>query len=109
MDEKRHGCGGVLRPSVVQVRYRVGDLLFIQAKVDGLVCDSCGEKLIDRDTAVAIEANVMGLPQMVLMIKDRSVVTSQLDSGITINSPGSAASDSIFPPFTVSSEFAGRG
>jgi hypothetical protein len=109
MDEKRHRCGGLLRLAEVEVSHRLGNLLFIQTKVDGLVCDSCGEKLLERDTAVALEAMVLGLPQTVLLTKDHAEVSSQLDRGTTISSPGSVASGRVLITPTVSSEFAGRG
>lgn len=48
--ERRHRCGGKLQPREVQIR----DEGFAY-RVAGLVCDACGEELIDRETAVTLE------------------------------------------------------
>ena len=51
---ERHNCGGVLARSAVVVNKRFGNLVF-QVVVHGKRCRACGEELVSRDTAKALE------------------------------------------------------
>lgn len=52
--ERKHRCGGILRPEEVWVRLE-GDRFIFAFLVPGLTCEKCREELVDRDTAVAIQ------------------------------------------------------
>jgi YgiT-type zinc finger domain-containing protein len=52
--EQKHRCGGTLQPREVQVQDEVGEMLMV-FRVPGLVCENCGEELIDREVMVALE------------------------------------------------------
>lgn len=48
--ERRHRCGGTLHER--EVRFQVeSERMLLAYLVPGLVCDRCGEELIERDTA----------------------------------------------------------
>ena len=52
--ERKHRCGGTLRPREVQVQDERDGMLLVY-RVPGLVCDACQEELIERDTMLAFE------------------------------------------------------
>lgn len=52
--ERKHRCGGMLQPREVQVRDDRGGMLLV-FRVPGLVCNTCQEELIERETMLAFE------------------------------------------------------
>lgn len=52
--ERKHRCGGSLWSREVRVQYERDSMLLVY-RVPGLVCDSCQEELIERDTVLAFE------------------------------------------------------
>lgn len=55
-----HTCGGELHPHKVKIRKRIG-MYYQTFTVDGLKCGSCGEEIIDRDTAREIDRSIARL------------------------------------------------
>ena len=76
MPEQRHVCGGTLRPAIVRFHNRVGKLQFM-ANVDGLICNRCGEEVLERETALAIET-ASQTPQAILETDGQMVSGSSL-------------------------------
>lgn len=59
----RHRCGGELQPAKVKINKKIG--YYTQAfTVDGHRCDYCGEEVISRDTALAIDEAVEQLREV---------------------------------------------
>lgn len=56
MADKKHRCGGTLRPRNVTIRDERGRLVLAYV-VSGSVCDNCGEELVDRATMAVIQAS----------------------------------------------------
>lgn len=52
--ERKHRCGGALSPRQVQVQYESEGMLVMYV-VPGLVCSSCQEELVERDTVLTFE------------------------------------------------------
>lgn len=52
--ERKHRCGGTLRPGRVSFQDQ-RDGMLMTYNVPGLVCERCGEELVDRQTALALE------------------------------------------------------
>ena len=77
MTEKGHRCGGRLQPREVQVR----DEGFVY-RVPGLVCDACGQELIDRETALAVEKS-----NTPTVIWEQPPASSRLDESQFISAP----------------------
>jgi len=59
----QHRCGGELKPAKVKIKKKVGDY-FQTFTVDGHKCDYCGEEVISRDTALAIDETVEQLREV---------------------------------------------
>jgi hypothetical protein len=51
----RHGCGGVLRATGVNVARDSEAFLFTYYKVPGRRCSKCGTEIIERSVALALE------------------------------------------------------
>ena len=60
---EKHRCGGILSPVKVKVKKKTG-LYFQNFTVDGYRCDNCGEEIIERDTAFAIDEAVESLKKL---------------------------------------------
>ena len=58
-----HRCGGELQSAKVKIKKKVG-YYFQSFTVDGYKCDYCGEEVISRDTALAIDKAVEHLRDM---------------------------------------------
>ena len=51
-----HGCGGELKPVEVAIARNLGHSLFTFQNILGKRCSQCATEVIDRDTALALEA-----------------------------------------------------
>ena len=54
MTERKHRCGGTLRPGDVEIRDERGPIVIMRV-VPGLICDSCKEELIEPEVMADIE------------------------------------------------------
>jgi YgiT-type zinc finger domain-containing protein len=54
---RRHRCGGALVAREVQVVLNEGDDISLSYRVHGFICDKCHEQLIDRETALQLQAS----------------------------------------------------
>src|SRR5438445_10475515 len=75
--QRKHRCGGTLHPREVQVVLDDGKGMTFAYVVPGLVCDKCGEELVERDTALEIERKAQ-IPTVVW----RAPVSSRLHTRI---------------------------
>jgi len=82
--DRKHRCGGILREQEVFIRDEVDRIVMVY-RVPGLVCDRCGDELIDRDTMVALEKS-----QTPTVIWDKPA-TSQLEIPIFPESASTVA------------------
>ena len=57
-----HTCGGELKPAKVKIRKKNG-YYFHVFTVDGFKCEDCGEEVISRDTALAVDESINQLRQ----------------------------------------------
>lgn len=53
--ERKHGCGGTLRASMVLIQDDVEGVLLTYFSCPGLICDKCGVEFIEPDTMVALQ------------------------------------------------------
>lgn len=53
--ERKHRCGGKLVERQVQIVLEESAGLSVAYRVDGLICNKCGEQLIDRETALKLQ------------------------------------------------------
>lgn len=53
----RHRCGGTLVAGEVQVVFDESAGISLAYRVNGFICDQCHEQLIDRETAVQLQAS----------------------------------------------------
>ena len=51
-----HGCGGELKPVEIAIARNLGHSLFTVQNILGKRCSQCATEVIDRDTALALEA-----------------------------------------------------
>lgn len=56
----KHRCGGELQPQKIKVKKKIG-FYYQTFTVDGHKCDYCGDEIISRDTAFAIDEAVKQL------------------------------------------------
>jgi hypothetical protein len=59
----KHRCGGELQPQKVRIRKKIG-YTYQSFTVDGYKCDYCGEEIISRDIAYAIDQSIEQLKQL---------------------------------------------
>ena len=62
---EEHGCGGILHPVQLLVEQRDGRFLFA-FPVPGLRCDRCGEEVMPRDIAFALEGRLAWAHEMAM-------------------------------------------
>ena len=62
---EEHGCGGILHPVQLLVEQRDGRFLFA-FPVPGLRCDRCGEEVMPRDIAFALEGRLACAHEMAM-------------------------------------------
>lgn len=87
---QRHRCGGSLSAREVQVVIAESAGFSFAFRVPGLVCDKCGEQLIERDTAMKLQAS-----QTPTVVWDTgSLTTTRLDA-IPGAAPLTAASRAV--------------
>jgi len=55
--DRKHRCGGALVARNVQVVFDEGASISIGYIVHGLICNNCHEQLIDRETALQLQAS----------------------------------------------------
>lgn len=101
----RHGCGGILRATGVNVARESGDFVLAFYGIPGRRCSKCGTEIVERNTAVALEKleNTSAYTVHVARTRQSGFVYTASTPTMAIGRPSETSGVPVSPPVLVRS------